>query len=411
MSLCDYSHCYPHRGVYNLAFAHCNYIRNAHTHILKEMTTVAPQPVPPVEKLPPPPALDLIDASAIGTDYTVDAKLGEGTYGVVFRAQNRHTGAYVAIKKLRLEGLSEGVPATAIREITLLQDLANHPNIVQLLQVISRRGRLYLVFELMKDDLRLFIYSFVRFNHKAHAGKPPFPAMTVTMVRDLTRQLLHALWTCHEHRIIHRDLKPGNILISQLPPTKGETTPQYRLKVADFGLARTFDLPLCTYTHEVVTLWYRAPEILLGEKHYTPAVDVWSVGLIALEMLTGNPLLRGDSNSDQLAKMFAIMGVPTEESWPGLNQFLTKTNVSLSALASRVSGTVKNCEPCGRLKGWCRPHLQRILLAASSTSGTDPSDVALARAEEGIDFFEWMLTMDPRQRPTVSDALTHRWLQ
>ena len=313
-------------------------------------------------------ALDLIDASAIGHDYLVEGKLGEGTYGVVFKATSRHTGAQVAIKKLRLEGLAEGVPATAIREITLLQDLSNHPNIVQLLQVISRKQRLYLVFELMSEDLRLFTIAYVKRNRQL-ATPPACPGLPSALAKQFTRQILHALWTCHENRIIHRDLKPGNILV-------GERNGQYIVKLADFGLARTFELPLCTYTHEVVTLWYRSPEILLGEKHYTPAVDVWSVGCIVYEMLSGLPLLRGESHVDQLHKTFALMGTPTEETWPGVSQFLK---------------AVSNL-PVYPARSWAQTHLPFI----------DPA---------GRDFVQRLLTLDPRSRPTVSDALSHAWLQ
>eukprot|EP00744_Colponema_vietnamica_P019607 GILI01027768.1.p1 GENE.GILI01027768.1~~GILI01027768.1.p1 ORF type:complete len:321 (+),score=18.80 GILI01027768.1:22-984(+) len=311
--------------------------------------------------------LDLVDASALGQDYLVESKLGEGTYGVVYKATSRHTGASVAIKKLRLEGLAEGVPATAIREITLLQDLSNHPNIVHLLQVICRKHRLYLIFELMNEDLRIFTIGYVRRNRQV-VPPPSSPAVPAVLAKQFTRQILHALWTCHENRIIHRDLKPGNILV-------GERSGQYFVKLADFGLARTFELPLCTYTHEVVTLWYRAPEILLGEKHYTPAVDVWSVGCIVFEMLTGLPLLRGESHIDQLQKTFALIGTPTEDTWPGASHYL-------KALPSI---------PSYPRKDW----------TASLLAFLDPM---------GRSFVQTLLTLDPKSRPTVSDALSHPWL-
>jgi cyclin-dependent kinase len=109
-------------------------------------------------------------------------------------------------------------------------------------------------------------------------------------------------------RVLHRDLKPQNLLIN----VEGE------LKLADFGLARAFGIPVRNYTHEVVTLWYRAPDILMGSRHYSTTVDIWSVGCIFAEMLNGRPLFPGSNESDQLLRIFKTLGTPTQQSWPGV---------------------------------------------------------------------------------------------
>lgn len=115
---------------------------------------------------------------------------------------------------------------------------------------------------------------------------------------------------CHAHRIMHRDLKPQNLLIDTRDV----------MKLADFGLARAYSLPIKTYTHEVVTLWYRAPEILLGQKQYSTSVDLWSVGCIFAEMAMHKPLFAGDSEIDEIFRIFRMHGTPTEETWPGITK-------------------------------------------------------------------------------------------
>jgi len=230
--------------------------------------------------------------------YEIGEVLGEGTYGKVLKARCRQTGEWRAMKQMKLGTSSEeGVPSTAIREVAILKELA-HDNIVSLLDVFCKPGELILVFELLNSDLKKYM--------KSLGGKLP-----PSQIRDFNRQLLTGIEFCHANRIIHRDLKPPNLLIE---------TSGLRLKIADFGLARAFSLPVPQYTHEVVTVWYRPLEILLGSKLYSVPVDMWGVGCIFAEMATGSALFAGDSEIDTAFKIFQKLGTPTEAIWPGVSE-------------------------------------------------------------------------------------------
>eukprot|EP01113_Clastostelium_recurvatum_P018313 TRINITY_DN215_c0_g1_i1.p1 TRINITY_DN215_c0_g1~~TRINITY_DN215_c0_g1_i1.p1 ORF type:complete len:297 (+),score=80.47 TRINITY_DN215_c0_g1_i1:101-991(+) len=228
--------------------------------------------------------------------YTKIEKLGEGTYGIVYKAKNRENGEIVALKRIRLDSEDEGVPCTAIREISLLKEL-KHPNIVRLYDVIHTEKKLTLVFEYLDQDLKKYLDEC-----GGEIAKPT--------IRSFLYQLLRGVAFCHDHRVLHRDLKPQNLLINR----RGE------LKLADFGLARAFGIPVRSYSHEVVTLWYRAPDVLMGSRKYSTPIDIWSAGCIFAEMVTGRPLFPGSGTSDQLIRIFKIMGTPTEETWPSLSE-------------------------------------------------------------------------------------------
>ncbi|KAI9222397.1 cyclin-dependent kinase 2 [Blastocladiella britannica] len=227
--------------------------------------------------------------------YSLLEKIGEGTYGVVFKARSPSTHQIVALKRIRFDNDDNGVPATALREVALLLDL-DHPNIVRLLDAKSAFKQLHLVFEYLDMDLKVLM------DRHGNAPLPP------TIAQSLSCQLLRALEFCHRHRVLHRDLKPQNVLVDSA----------FNLKLADFGLARAFNLPMRVYTHEVVTLWYRPPEILLGSKLYSFAVDLWSAGCIVLEMMVGKAVFPGDSEIDQLFKIFQLRGTPHPTVWSGV---------------------------------------------------------------------------------------------
>ncbi|OAD59142.1 Cyclin-dependent kinase 2 [Eufriesea mexicana] len=274
-------------------------------------------------------------------------KIGEGTYGVVYKAKDKLTGKLVALKKIRLETESEGVPSTAIREISLLKELT-HPNIVQLFDVVDGDNHLYLVFEFLQQDLKKLLDS-------VKGG------LDQALVKSYLYQLLKAISFCHLHCILHRDLKPQNLLIDR----------EGHIKLADFGLARTFGVPVRTYTHEIVTLWYRAPEILLGTKLYSNAVDVWSLGCIFAEMATRRALFPGDSEIDQLFRIFRTLGTPDETIWPGVSQLRDYTSM---------------------FPRWEPRSLDEVVPSFDS----DAKDLLLK-----------LLTYDPNQRITAKKGLSH----
>jgi len=230
------------------------------------------------------------------SQYDMLEILGEGTYGKVRKARCRQSGEFRALKQMKISNRDEGVPSTAIREIAILKELT-HENVVGLIDVFCKPGELVLVFELLDSDLKKHM--------KALNGK-----LSVSQVRNFSRQLLSGIEFCHAHRVIHRDLKPQNLLIDS----------NMRLKIADFGLARAFILPMPQYTHEVITVWYRPLEILLGSKLYSLPVDIWGVGCIMAEMATGAPLFAGDSEIDTAFKIFQKLGTPTEATWPGVSE-------------------------------------------------------------------------------------------
>ncbi|CAK9232150.1 unnamed protein product [Sphagnum troendelagicum] len=238
-------------------------------------------------------------------NYEKLEKVGEGTYGKVYKARHKKTGRLVALKKTRLDMEEEGVPSTALREVSLLQMLSQSIYVVRLLCVehIDKKGKplLYLVFEYLDTDLKKYIDSHGKGN------KNPLPT---SIIKSFMYQLCKGVAHCHSHGVMHRDLKPQNLLVDR---EKG------LLKIADLGLGRAFTVPLKSYTHEIVTLWYRAPEVLLGASHYSTTVDIWSVGCIFAELSRKSPLFPGDSELQQLLHIFRLLGTPTEEVWPGVS--------------------------------------------------------------------------------------------
>jgi len=224
-------------------------------------------------------------------------RIGEGTYGVVYKARDLDSGQIYALKKIRLESEDEGIPSTAIREIALLKEL-QHTNIVRLVNVLHTDKKLTLVFEYLDQDLK-----------KLLDGLGP-EGLPMADIKSFLYQLLNGTAKCHQHKVLHRDLKPQNLLINR----------EGILKLADFGLARAFGIPVKNFTHEVVTLWYRAPDILLGSKNYSTSVDIWSVGCIFAEIVNRKALFAGNNEEEQLGKIVRLRGLPSPQEWPGITQ-------------------------------------------------------------------------------------------
>ncbi|XP_043821595.1 cyclin-dependent kinase 17 isoform X1 [Dromiciops gliroides] len=221
-------------------------------------------------------------------------KLGEGTYATVYKGRSKLTENLVALKEIRLEH-EEGAPCTAIREVSLLKDL-KHANIVTLHDIVHTDKSLTLVFEYLDKDLKQYMDD---------CGN----IMSMHNVKLFLYQILRGLAYCHRRKVLHRDLKPQNLLINE----KGE------LKLADFGLARAKSVPTKTYSNEVVTLWYRPPDVLLGSSEYSTQIDMWGVGCIFFEMASGRPLFPGSTVEDELHLIFRLLGTPSQETWPSVS--------------------------------------------------------------------------------------------
>jgi cyclin-dependent kinase len=292
--------------------------------------------------------------------YRKIEKLGEGTYGVVYKAQSKQSGEIVALKRIRLDKDDEGIPCTAIREISLLKEL-RHPNIVRLLDILHSEKKLTLVFEYLETDLKKWL----------DGRDGPADQDDLDTIREYMRQLLEGVAHLHSKMVLHRDLKPQNLLLQS---RKGE------LKIADFGLARAFGAPVRAYSHEVVTLWYRAPDVLLGSRFYSTSIDMWSVGCVFAEMLLGRPLFPGSNERDQLHRIQKTLGTPSPSDWPGLVDF----------------------------DDWRDP-----VRRAAVFPGCKSQDLARLFPQldaSGLDLMRQLLRFDPDTRISAADALRHPFI-
>ncbi|CBB15978.1 Cyclin-dependent kinase 12 [Caenorhabditis elegans] len=298
------------------------------------------------------------------THYTMLDQIGEGTYGQVYKAVNNLTGEQVALKRVRLENEKEGFPITAIREIKILRQL-HHKNIVRLMDIViddismdelkRTRANFYLVFEYVDHDLIGLLESkeLVDFNKD--------------QICSLFKQLLEGLAYIHNTGFLHRDIKCSNILVNN----KGE------LKIADLGLARLWEKESRLYTNRVITLWYRPPELLLGDERYGPAIDVWSTGCMLGELFTRKPLFNGNNEFGQLELISKVCGSPNVDNWPELTELVGWNTFRMKRTYQRR----------------IREEFEHIM------------------PREAVDLLDKMLTLNPEKRISAKEALNHPWIR
>ena len=235
---------------------------------------------------------------SVAERYEKLGRIGEGTYGIVYKARDKKTSQFVALKRcLPHNESSDGFSLTTLREIHSLRICRDHDHIVHLQDIAVSANAVFLVFDYCPHDLARLVDS----HYQSHQ-KSPFRE---SHVKTLLHQLLLALDFMHSRHLIHRDVKLSNLLYSS----------EGTLKLADFGLSRKLGPCL---TPKVVSLWYRPPELLLGGRDYTTAVDIWGAGCVFGELLDGIPLMDGKNELDQISKVFTLLGNPTVSTWPEL---------------------------------------------------------------------------------------------
>ncbi|EIM86789.1 Pkinase-domain-containing protein [Stereum hirsutum FP-91666 SS1] len=278
--------------------------------------------------------------------WVKDQKVGEGQYAVVYRGREAATGRKVAIKKIKVGQFKDGLDMSAIREVKFLRELS-HPNVIALLDVFSAKTNLNLVLEFLDSDLEMII-----------KGCPTL--FLPADIKSWIAMTFRGLEFCHRNYILHRDLKPNNLLIAS----------DGQLKIADFGLARDFADPGSKMTCQVITRWYRPPELLFGCRYYSSAVDIWSVGCIFAELMLRIPYIAGESDMDQIKKTFMALGTPTEQDWPGHKK-------------------LPDYVPVGNFQ---RTPLRDVFTAASTDT---------------LDLLGKCLLYEPRRRISAKEALSH----
>nr|XP_020755306.1 cyclin-dependent kinase 20 isoform X3 [Odocoileus virginianus texanus] len=243
--------------------------------------------------------------------YCILGRIGEGAHGIVFKAKHVETGEIVALKKVALRRLEDGIPNQVLREIKALQEIEDSQYVVQLKAVFPHGAGFVLAFEFMLSDLAEVV---------RHTQRP----LAQAQVKSYLQMLLKGVAFCHANNIVHRDLKPANLLIS----ASGQ------LKIADFGLARVFSPDSNRlYTHQVATRWYRAPELLYGARQYDQGVDLWAVGCILGELLNGSPLFPGENDIEQLCCVLRILGTPSPQVWPEITELPDYNKISFKEQA------------------------------------------------------------------------------
>lgn len=389
--------------------------------------------------------------SSLSASYDRVGKLGEGTYGIVYKARDKKNQELVALKRMVPVSDAEGIPGTTMREIAFLREL-KHPNIVDLKDVVFDVPKLTLVFECCEMDLAKYLRS------------KPNRQLPGHEIRLFMRQFLQGLAHMHSRSVLHRDLKPHNLLLAAC--TEDDGTIVNRLKVADFGLARIHGIPVKKYRHDAVTLWYRPPDLLLGSIMYGFSMDVWSAGCIFAEMISGVVLFQGKSEVEQLGCMFDMLGYPSKIQGPSSTSSLytvaqpgspniDTSNADLnmpnmppqppsyersqsprhtSPVQQQYFSTINSAmhsltsiEDCDAFPSFFKlPNVEQLmekgLAAKAKQTLSDPSwrptfDAWVKKynaidkiGADGVDLLRQMLMLEPNRRITAADALYHPFL-
>ena len=291
-----------------------------------------------------------------------------------------------------------GISQSAVREMALCSEIS-HENVIRLEEIILEDKSIHMVFEYAEHDLLQIIH------HHTQPARHPIPSPTL---KSILFQLLNGVHYLHTNWVMHRDLKPANIMVT----SKGE------VRIGDLGLARLFNKPLNSLfsgDKVVVTIWYRAPELLLGARHYTAAVDMWAVGCIFAELLSLKPIFKGEEakmdskktvpfQRNQMQKIVDVLGLPTKEKWPTL---VSQPEYNqLSTLSTPAMPQARNSSrPAGALEPWYWTTLSQ--LSQGNTASPSPQ----AHGAEGFKLLERLLDYDPSKRITAKEALEHEYFR
>jgi cell division cycle 2-like protein len=310
--------------------------------------------------------------------YDRIARLSEGTYGIVWKAKDLATQEIVALKQIKFEDQQQllqiqGFPVTAFREINVLMALSSHENIVSVKEMVvgSAADKVFMVMEFFDKDLQ-----------EAMTRRKYPNVLRQAELKGTLQQILRGMEYMHSKWFMHRDMKTSNILVQKQAG---------RVALCDFGLARSFkDPPAKNLTQLVVTLHYRAPELLFGETRYTPAVDIWSIGCIFGELIQQEAIMQGQGELDQIDKIFTMLGAPTEDNWPGFSKL-----------------------PNAKIFRWRSSETQerRIRLHELFPINPPPHFQQTFLDGNGKDLLCKLLALDPKKRISAKEALEHRYFK
>mmetsp|Transcript_14775 Transcript_14775/g.23110 ORF Transcript_14775/g.23110 Transcript_14775/m.23110 type:complete len:386 (-) Transcript_14775:54-1211(-) len=291
------------------------------------------------------------------------ARLDEGTYGVVWKAKDLATSEVVALKQIKFDSemVKEGFPVTALREISVLLAMS-HECVVTVREMVvgASFDKVFMVMEFMEMDLQ---------EAMKRTGPAPFPQ---SELKNMLFQIISATDHIHQKWYLHRDMKTSNILVHK----------SGKIAVCDFGLARKYQRPLKALTQLVITLWYRPPELLFGERVYGPEVDMWSIGCIFGELIAKEAMIQGEGELDQMDKIFRLVGAPTEQNWPGYSKL-----------------------PNAGIFRWKQTREQPTISTRFPVNS--PSGGKAFLDGNGFDLLKKLLTLDPTKRISAAQALKH----